>query len=311
MAMKTATACRHLISLLAIGSLAVSGCGGDAGPASTPTATAETPTSSTERLPEHATAPTDSEGQLPDATESQTGSTRVDSTKADPPETAGPIDDDPPAPDPQSTKDPSAEAPGTVPFVDDPPDPATAPDQPDDSSRAGAEPGAQVNLEPRLAFYSDMDRDSEIVVWNIGGTGERLLTDNFDEELHPAWSPDGTRVAFVSDRAGSYDISSWMRTGPIRCRSPTTTSARAVRRGHPTAPASPMCASDTTASIATDTGSTTSYGEAYDDSDYDIFVTDADGGRHGLCLPLRLPGAGTGVVAGQHPHRLHARHRSR
>ena len=90
--------------------------------------------------------------------------------------------------------------------MDDPPDPATAPDQPDDSSRAGAEPGAQVNLEPRLAFYSDMDRDSEIVVWNIGGTGERLLTDNFDEELHPAWSPDGTRVAFVSDRAGSYDI---------------------------------------------------------------------------------------------------------
>ena len=45
-----------------------------------------------------------------------------------------------------------------------------------------------------------MDRDSEIVVWNSGGTGERLLTNNFDEELHPAWSPDGTRVAFVSDR---------------------------------------------------------------------------------------------------------------
>ena len=161
--------------------------------------------------------------------------------------------------------------------MDDPPDPATAPDQPDGSSRAGAEPGAHVNLEPKLAFYSDMDRDSEIVVWNIGGTGGRLLTDNFDEELHPAWSPDGTRVALVSDRAGSYDIFVVDADGadPVQITDDDFRESRPAWSPDGTRIAYVRFRHD---GVYSDRHRFDyEYGEAYEDSDYDMFVTDADG----------------------------------
>ena len=63
-----------------------------------------------------------------------------------------------------------------------------------------------VAREPRIAFVSDMDQDAEIIAADTTGTGTRLLTHNFDEDLDPAWSPDGSRVACVTDRDGSFDI---------------------------------------------------------------------------------------------------------
>jgi Tol biopolymer transport system component len=38
------------------------------------------------------------------------------------------------------------------------------------------------------------------------GSGLRRLTDLPSEDSFPSWSPDGTRIAFRSDRGGSYDI---------------------------------------------------------------------------------------------------------
>ena len=59
----------------------------------------------------------------------------------------------------------------------------------------------------RIAFTSERDRtdeiyrdrSDEIYVINADGTGLTRLTDNSVVDIHPAWSPDGTRIAFTSD----------------------------------------------------------------------------------------------------------------
>jgi Tol biopolymer transport system component len=57
--------------------------------------------------------------------------------------------------------------------------------------------------ESRLAIQSDRDGDNDIYEIDLYGSVIRQLTDSPGEDGSPAYSPDGTRIAFYSDRNGS------------------------------------------------------------------------------------------------------------
>ncbi len=65
----------------------------------------------------------------------------------------------------------------------------------------------------RIAFQSQpLDQDGgataawDIYVVDADGTGLVQLTSDPANDIHPAWSPDGGRIAFASDRDGGYEI---------------------------------------------------------------------------------------------------------
>jgi hypothetical protein len=66
---------------------------------------------------------------------------------------------------------------------------------------------AAADVTDRLAFVSlAPGSPAEIHLMDSDGSNRVRLTDNDGRDLAPHWSPDGSRIAFQSDRDGAYDI---------------------------------------------------------------------------------------------------------
>ena len=75
---------------------------------------------------------------------------------------------------------------------------------PSNSFVAAADDGLGVN--GKIAFQSDRDGNFEIYVMNADGSGQTRLTNNNAEDWEPNWSPDGTKIVFVSNCDGNFEI---------------------------------------------------------------------------------------------------------
>ena len=47
---------------------------------------------------------------------------------------------------------------------------------------------------------------SDLFIVDVNGASIRQLTDDAFADLHPAWSPDGRRIAFATDRGDATDL---------------------------------------------------------------------------------------------------------
>ena len=74
--------------------------------------------------------------------------------------------------------------------------------------------GRRVVYVRQFADIMNDKRESNLWVINVDGTEDRALTSGNYSDTSPRWSPDGTRIAYISDREGKPQIYvRWMDNG--------------------------------------------------------------------------------------------------
>jgi Tol biopolymer transport system component len=84
-------------------------------------------------------------------------------------------------------------------------------DDNDSLSQSEANQNVSDNCSPKIAFISDRDGNQEIYIMNTNGSEQTNLTNNKDNDYIPRISPDGTKIAFLSERkTTSYEIENYI-----------------------------------------------------------------------------------------------------